>query len=312
MKSLEKSCLLLALLAPQTSGQNFSVAGTPFATLGCGNSVPGDASWIWQAGSGTWQSCNLAVRGDIGSMCVDAAGKADPTSLFVSLPSTPDRSGCFAWTAEACSVDFRRVQRIEFDFDVASCGSVWAAPLWISPRPWDGPAPTSGEVDFVEACPVGDLRTNFATGGTEESIGNPDNLGGPKHLIMTLDNSAAVGAAGTLRTKICDLGPTNCRDSAFYPDYMSTVISTRGQGHSFPYIFLSDIWNGFGGDSGWTGCKAGNNPNSACQYAVRNIRVYTDDGSPMFSGKCAALNGIADTPAEQSEATETEMTEIVV
>eukprot|EP00439_Symbiodinium_sp_Y106_P018875 s6699_g2.t1 len=247
-------------------------------------------------------------------MCVDAAGKADPTSLFVSLPSTPDRtlthsscggavfgqllaffltalnmenvfcvrSGCFAWTAEACSVDFRRVQRIEFDFDVASCGSVWAAPLWISPRPWDGPAPTSGEVDFVEACPVGDLRTNFATGGTESW------------------------------TKICDLGPTNCRDSAFYPDYMSTVISTRGQGHSFPYIFLSDIWNGFGGDSGWTGCKAGNNPNSACQYAVRNIRVYTDDGSPMFSGKCAALNGIADTPAEQSEATETEMTEIVV
>lgn len=32
-----------------------------------------------------------------------------------------------------------------------SCGSVWAAPLWIPPQPWDSPGPTSGEVDLVEA-----------------------------------------------------------------------------------------------------------------------------------------------------------------
>jgi len=282
-----------------STAQNLSATGTPFATLGCATSRPGDASWIWQAGSGTWQSCQMPVRGDIGGMCLDASGKVDPTSIYVNLAGAADRSGCFAWSANSCSVDFRRTQRIEFDFDVASCGSVWAAPLWIAPRPWESPASTSGEVDFVEACPVGDLRTNFATGGSEESIGNPDNLGGPKHLIMTLDNSAQVAAAGTLRTQICDLGPVNCRESAFYPDFLSTVEPTRGKGQSSPYFFISDIWNGYGGDAGWTGCKARNNPNSLCQYAVRNIRVYTNDGGPMFSGRCAVLNGNAEAETQQ-------------
>ncbi|CAJ1332330.1 unnamed protein product [Effrenium voratum] len=206
--------------------------------------------------------------------------------------------------------DFRLVQRIEFDFDVKSCGSVWAAPLWISPHPWDSPAATSGEVDFVEACPVGQMYTNFACGGHEEAllgckksqvgplasicndqktalavaadarmIGNADNLGGPKHFIMTFDGTTSFTSGGTLRTQICELGPTNCRNSAFYPDFLSRVDPTKGRGTSFPYTFLSDIWNGFGGDSGWTGCKARNNPNSQCEYAVRNIKVYTWSGA---------------------------------
>lgn len=74
---------------------------------------------------------------------------------------------------------------------------------------------------------------------------------------------------------------------------MSRVSPTKGRGQSFPYTFLSDIWNGHGGDGGWTGCKAFNNPNSQCQYVIHNIKIYTVDGRPMFSGKCGALNGDA-------------------
>lgn len=226
-------------------------------------------------------------------MCIDSNGQPDYTSLYVDLASAPNRIGCFAWLASSCVMDFRRVLRIEFDFDVKSCGSVWAAPLWISPQPWDSPGPTSGEVDLVEACPVGSLYTNFATGGHEMPIGNPSDLGGPKHMIMMIDSSASLVAGGTLRTQICDFGKTNCRDSAFYEDFMSRVSPTKGRGQSFPYTFLSDIWNGHGGDGGWTGCKAFNNPNSQCQYVIHNIKIYTVDGRPMFSGKCGALNGDA-------------------
>jgi len=263
---------------------------TPFAEVGCASTRVGDANWLWETGAGTFPSCDMPVRGDIGSMCIDSNGQPDYTSLYVDLASAPNRIGCFAWLASSCVMDFRRVLRIEFDFDVKSCGSVWAAPLWISPQPWDSPGPTSGEVDLVEACPVGSLYTNFATGGHEMPIGNPSDLGGPKHMIMMIDSSASLVAGGTLRTQICDFGKTNCRD---YEDFMSRVSPTKGRGQSFPYTFLSDIWNGHGGDGGWTGCKAFNNPNSQCQYVIHNIKIYTVDGRPMFSGKCGALNGDA-------------------
>ncbi|CAK8985901.1 unnamed protein product [Durusdinium trenchii] len=283
--------IFVVLLEATATAQNLT--STPFASLDCASTTKGDANWLWEASSGTWHSCNLPVRGDIGSMCIGSSGKPDYTSLFVDLASAPIKDGCFAWLASACSMDFRRVKRIEFDFDMKSCGSVWAAPLWMSPSPWDSPGRTSGEVDLVEACPVGSLYTNFATGGHEMVIGNPDNLGGPKHLIMTLDRSASLESGGTLRTEICDLGPTNCHPSAYYDNFLGSVSPSKGRGQSFPYNFISDIWNGFSGDAGWVGCKAFNNPHTQCQYVVHNIKVYTVNGSPMFSGKCGAMNGDA-------------------
>eukprot|EP00913_Durusdinium_trenchii_P016376 g15393.t1 len=93
--------------------------------------------------------------------------------------------------------------------------------------------------------------------------------------------------------EICDLGPTNCHPSAYYDNFLGSVSPSKGRGQSFPYNFISDIWNGFSGDAGWVGCKAFNNPHTQCQYVVHNIKVYTVNGSPMFSGKCGAMNGDA-------------------
>eukprot|EP00438_Fugacium_kawagutii_P018835 Skav210763 [mRNA] locus=scaffold3955:8266:15165:+ [translate_table: standard] len=146
--------LLLLPLPTSLFATNLTAAGltpTPFAEVGCAFAQSrDDPSWLWQAGEGTFYSCNMPVRGDIGSMCVDSNGQPDYTSLYVDLKTARRKSGCFAWLASSCAMDFRRMQRIEFDFDVKSCGSVWAAPLWISPEPWHWPGGTSGEVDLVE------------------------------------------------------------------------------------------------------------------------------------------------------------------
>eukprot|EP00931_Biecheleriopsis_adriatica_P115776 TRINITY_DN91528_c0_g1_i1.p1 TRINITY_DN91528_c0_g1~~TRINITY_DN91528_c0_g1_i1.p1 ORF type:complete len:422 (+),score=48.53 TRINITY_DN91528_c0_g1_i1:38-1267(+) len=265
---------------------------TPFDALGCTSAIPGDPGrWIWKTAPGSSPSCNFPMRGDGASMCVDSHGAVDYTSLFVDASTLQDRTGCFAWKTLGCSIDLRQVARIEFDFDIRNCGNDWVAPLWLSPQPWLPPAALSGEIDLVEACPVGDLRTNFATGGTQMSIGSPAGLSEPRHIVMTLENSGDVNAPGTLRTRVCRLGGHNCQDSSYYTNFLSTVASTKMKSASDPYMFVSDIWNGIRGDSGWSGCHAHNDPSIGCSFAVRNIRVYTNSRRPMFSGTCAALNG---------------------
>jgi len=268
---------------------NLTDVNTPFSTLGCPVARPQDSNWVWVNGAGSYPSCDLPARGDIASMCVDGSGVVDYSSIYVNIQATNQRSGCFVWQTTGCSMNLRRVKKIEFDIDVTLCGDVWAAPLWMSPSPWVGGA-TSGEVDFAEGCPVGDLRTNFAGGGTQLSIGSAWGLGGPKHIIMEIADSADVSAGGTLTTQVCDLGGVNCHAGSYYTDFMARTHANAGKVQSDPYVFLADIWNGYGGDGGWYGCQARNNPNTNCQYAIRNIQVHTNEGTPMFSGHCSPLN----------------------
>eukprot|EP00929_Paragymnodinium_shiwhaense_P002993 TRINITY_DN103352_c0_g1_i1.p1 TRINITY_DN103352_c0_g1~~TRINITY_DN103352_c0_g1_i1.p1 ORF type:complete len:419 (-),score=74.33 TRINITY_DN103352_c0_g1_i1:83-1339(-) len=265
--------------------------GTPFASLGCPGARVADGNWVWGAGSGTYYSCNLPARGDIATMCVDANGAPDYTSIYVNMDATSAKSGCFVWQTFGCSLDLRRVRMITFDADFTQCEGTWAAPLWMSPNPWQNPAAYSGEVDFMEMCPVGDVWGNFAGGGNQLPMAPASGFGGPKSLIMTLDNSGDVAAGGTLRTQICDIGFGNCRAGSYYENFLHTVESTAGKAQGDPYVFLTDIWNGYGGDAGWTGCKAYNNPGSSCKYAIRNIRVYSTNGAPIYGGRCAAMNG---------------------
>lgn len=284
------SSLLLYLPSTLAALVNLTNVATPFSALGCPTATASDGGWIWEAGQGVYPSCDMPVRGDIAGMCVDANGVPDHTSIFVQAQTASDRSGCYAWRAAGCSVNLRAVASIEFDFDVSLCGRNWAAPLWMSPSPWLNPAAFSGEIDFVEGCPVGTLYTNFATGGDQQPLGPADGLNGPKHLIMTLEDSGNPAAPGNLWTSICDLGGINCRQSAYYKNFLSLVASSKGKLVTDPYVFLSDIWNGHGGDAGWWGCHAKNDPHMQCSYAIRNIRIHTNSGGPMFNGKCAALN----------------------
>eukprot|EP00929_Paragymnodinium_shiwhaense_P112906 TRINITY_DN8116_c0_g1_i1.p1 TRINITY_DN8116_c0_g1~~TRINITY_DN8116_c0_g1_i1.p1 ORF type:complete len:341 (+),score=36.22 TRINITY_DN8116_c0_g1_i1:89-1111(+) len=264
---------------------------TPFSALGCATVRQGDENWIWAPGTGKMWSCNLPVRGDIASMCVTPDGTPDYTSIYVNMDATNRKSGCFVWKATDCSLDLRKVRNISFDADVTDCDNLWTAPLWMSPTPWRNPAQFSGEVDFLEMCPVNSIFGNFATGGKQLRIASATGLGGPKTIVMTLGHPQDLHANGTLRTEVCDLGAQNCHQGSYYTKYLSTVTATKWKEHSFPFTLISDVWNGYGGDAGWAGCRAENNPSSDCKYVIRNIRVYAVDGKPYFQGRCAALNG---------------------
>lgn len=216
--------------------------------------------------------------------CVRADGSVDQTSIFMDMSSVSSRGGCFAWESSDCGTDMARVSKIEFDFDFEQCGDVWSAPLWITPDHWYEPGGTSGEIDFIEMCPVGTSSTNFGAGGQpgekQMSWGSGWGANGPKHFELTLDGS------GNLRTRICDLGGiTNCHNRASYSNFMNRITSKHN------HHFVSDVWNGHSGDGGWYGCHARHSPDTKCAYAIMNLRVHTKDGLPMYTGKCAALNG---------------------
>lgn len=270
--------------ANETVGDRYS----PFGGMGCGAARNGDGRWVFNAGSGTWPSCHMPVRGDGAYACVDN-GIVDPTSIFVDLANVGDRTGCFAWQTSGCTFDLKRVHQITFDMDLRHCEGVWAAPLWLSPDPWVGPGQFSGEIDLVELCPRGSVATNFGSAGGpgehQKIWGSAAGLNGAKTVTMTLDRWS-----GTLTTRVCNYGGSGCFNSAYYTNFLHVVHSAKGA-HSFPYHLNVDVWNGHGGDGGWWGCGARNDPTSQCQFAVKQIRIHTNDGRPMFAGgKCAALN----------------------
>jgi hypothetical protein len=225
------------------------------------------------------------------TMCVDANGQPDPSSIYMNMADMSDKTGCFAFTSK-CDFDIERLAYFEFDIDLTNCGTVWAAPLWASPTPWVAPAKTSGEIDFVEFCTVGTVRTNFGAGGepgeVQDAWGSASGLEGPKHFKATFDPLAS---GGTLRTFVSDLDMQNTFAGSYYTNYLSTVTATQAN-NNYPFHLVSDVWNGYGGDGGWQGCGAQNDPNAQCQYVVKNIRFHTRDSTPMFnSGACMAMNG---------------------
>jgi hypothetical protein len=145
---------------------------TPFRALGCPNSMPLDGSSVWRSGADRkWYSCaarpgqpyatGADVRADGAGMCVDASGRPDYSSIVVDMSTLKDRTGCFAWVADDCNIDMRRVKKLEFDVDLTQCEALWAAPIWLSPLDWRDPQGLSGEVDFVEMCPVPTVATNL-------------------------------------------------------------------------------------------------------------------------------------------------------
>jgi len=231
--------------------------------------------------------------------CVRSDGQVDETSIFVDMANVASKTGCFVWEAHDCGTDMTRVAKIEFDFDFSSCQDVWTAPIWITPDHWYSPGGTSGEIDFLEMCPVGSVATNFGAGGQQgeyqEKWGSGAGVDGPKHYTLSLDS------AGSLTTQICNLDGTGCFAGAHYENFMNRITSKHN------HHFVSDIWNGYGGDSGWKGCHGRNSPATQCRYAIMNIKVTSKDGQPLYSGKCAALNGAT---SSQGQAVPTE--ELVV
>lgn len=291
------------------SGLREHAGDNPFAGLGCAKVTQPDSDWVWKTMVNhqpvNLHSCDGDIRGDGVSMCLNSTGQPDYTSIFVDMTSVEDRTGCFAWYSHECSFDLRRVSKLEFDIEMKGCGDVWTGPFWITPEAWYGPGGLSGEIDLLEACPVGNLRNNFAgCDGVDPNQCKEYKVSsltaastGPKHIVMTLDNSSHEHLGGSLRTQVCDLKGENCVNGGFFVDFLSTVHSTKMRPAGMQYYMVSDVWNGLSGDGGWTGCQARNTPGTQCQFAVMNIQVHGNDGVKVFnSGKCTALNAHAPYP----------------
>ena len=220
-------------------------------------------------------------------------GKLDLTSIYVDMRSVQNKVGCFEWVTRECLFSMKSVQRIDFDVEWQDCENLWMAPIWTFSSPWVYPQGTSGEIDFVEECPVPRVSTNLGCYSADrrkcsdaQPWGSGGSSNGPKHVAMTLDHS------GNLEVQVCGIDRRNCRTVATYKDYLNTVYPTR-DGRDNLFHFVSDIWNDRGGDKGWGGCHAVRNPSTSCRYAVTNIVVTRRSARPLFqdlSSSCLYLN----------------------
>merc|ERR1719203_2781502 len=110
--------------------------------------------------------------------------------------------------------------------------------------PWSPPAGLSGEVDFVEMCPVNSVASNYA--GCIGSVAgrckqgqwaSAAGLHGPKHVRFDVEGE-------NVRTQVCNLDRTGWSETSHYTNFLARAQSTWD-------VFVSDVWNGHGGDGGW-------------------------------------------------------------
>jgi len=224
----------------------------------------------------------------------------DGSSIFVDMGSVADKVGCFVWETDDCQYPMKSVKQIDFDVEWEGCSDLWTAPLWTYSSPWSpdtGLQGLSGEIDFVEECAVPSVSTNLGCYDAGQGAGCVDaqhwgtgtSSNGPQHMTMTLD------AEGSLDVQLCSIDKTSCKSVASYKNYLNVVYPTT-DGRNNVYKFMSDVFNDQGGDGGWSGCKAVQNPTTTCKYAVTNIKIESNSNAPVFSdpnSKCHVLNAEA-------------------
>jgi len=262
----------------------------------CKKTTAMTASSVWQVGSSA-HSCksNDGIRGDGAFSCVRENGEVDLTSIQVDMRKVHKKTGCFEWVTKHCEMPMRKVRSIDFDVEWESCDALWVAPIWMFSDPWVPPQGTSGEVDFVEACPTDTISTNLGCYSTDRSKckdaepwARASSSNGPKHVTMTIND------VGDLEVQVCNLDRTGCQRVASYTDYLNSVYPTS-HGRDNVFRFISDIWNDRGGDPGWAGCKAVKNPRTECRYAVTNIKVSSKSQGAIFgdsASRCLAMNPV--------------------
>jgi len=264
----------------------------------CPKAVSMGSTSIWNlAASSNSCSSSKGIRGDAGFACADSSGAVDGSSIFVDMGSVADKVGCFVWETDDCQYPMKSVKQIDFDVEWEGCNDLWTAPLWTFSSPWSPDTNRqglSGEIDFVEECPVPTVSTNLGCYDAGQGAGCVDaqhwgagtSSNGPQHMTMTLD------AQGSLDVQLCSIDKTSCKSVASYKNYLDVVYPTT-DGRNNVYKFMSDVFNDQGGDGGWSGCKAVQNPTTTCKYAVTNIKIESNSNIPIFSdpnSKCHVLN----------------------
>lgn len=242
------------------------------------NAVGPSGDWVWTTGAAPSPSCTSPPVENNAQMC-----NGDPTSIV--LQATQGTPQCLAAKMPDCTFNMHDLYQMDFDLTMNDCKGTWAAPLWVSPHHWEGGG-ASGEIDMVENCPSDRVASNFAGGGNPVKWDvDPNYFSGH----VTLWNT------GDIKMKLCNdnevQGDGSCPGGgeAYYPNIYGSNGCTKGD---CVFTFISDIWNGNSGDSGYQGCAHGHpHLDAACGFSIRNIRLQANDGT--FPGKCAALTNAA-------------------
>jgi len=229
---------------------------------------------------------------------------------------------CLVAHADTCKIPMHDFTSLDYDFHVASCNGIWAAPLWMTPDTWQWGA-GSGEIDSMEMCPRDAIALNFAGGGHQVKTGwNIDDSEG--HVTVRKDERGIVTIA------ICTFAEASQHGGqCAAPAYANCAECLNGankyacwcnEGTNPPNIYgsggcqnggncmwtlVSDIWNGVRGDAGYAACMnaVGNiglgarvpNLKSKCAFSVEKVRLRGGGaggklqfgaGSPSY---CSAL-----------------------
>jgi len=248
------------------------------------------SDWLWDTSAEKYYSCSAALPVTRGPWEVQNNAQqcdGDPTSVVIQANGDPQ---CLATQMSKCKFNMRTLTQLDFDITLQNCHGTWAAPLWLTPDNWAGGG-RSGEIDMVEMCPTSVFASNWA--GMVPDIGqvqkswpySADSFSG--HVTMVIDED------GKVSVNLCKSVGEECaitNGGATYPNIYASNACVRGD---CTYKFVSDIWNGLGGDGGYTGCtglpgQAGNTTTgSQCAFSIRNIRAQASEGA--FPSACSAL-----------------------
>lgn len=244
---------------------------------------PLDGSSIWEPSFGTHPSCAspaFDASHDTSKMCA-----GDPTSLDVDFSRLPGDSTSCPHYQTVCSFDVSRVESINFDVEMRQCGDIWACPLWMSPSQWRSPQHSSGEIDFVENC-KGNLNISFGEDAPYIGRWPGRDAADLQRQHVQLDFLQD----GSVLPTMTDAKTGQSVSGLHLTGALSYRSSTSFNWKDNPFRLISDIWNGTSGDGGYANCQGHSVPNSKCAYTVSNIKIASNDGREMFSGKCAAMN----------------------
>lgn len=238
-------------------------------------------SWVWSQDVGQSPSCTYPPLESASEMCA-----GDPTSVVIQGTGQPQ---CISSSLHHCKFNMRDFVQLDADLSMIDCGGTWAAPLWMTPDYWEGGG-SAGEIDMLENCPSSALYSNFAGGGNPKrwEISNPNSFQG--HMTMWKQDDG--DGIMSIRVKTCTSkeateGSGSCfeEDAAYYRDIYGQNGCKDG---NCMYTMVSDIWNGWAGDGGFSECTNGQPQwGNQCKFSVSNIRIK---GVP-FTGKCTALSG---------------------
>lgn len=254
---------------------------------GCGSCTetlcPVTSSWVWS--TDTVQEANSCTNPSTQNIGQKVGN--DPTSIVLDATTgkTVGGIGCYLTNMSDCKFNLHDIKQIEFDITVSNCEDTWFS-FWASPVNYGNDNTVSGEIDFIEACPINGVYSNWA--------GASDNIASPTQLSSNTSNFTAALKITISPNGLVEVYKDTVKTSSKYSNIFNSHGCTQyNSSDNCVFMFKADIWNGTKGDSGYDYCmqnRRGSPINSKCKFAITNLRLTPFKSEYKFPvSKCNAL-----------------------